>query len=96
MWQALFVVYCLFTTSIHGLFQDFNPFANKNISLKFPSLNRWEKNVMATGQQTIINSDSIYEWTPILSNITAGKKTVLYLPLTQKPPVMGLLPRMKC
>lgn len=29
---------------------------------------------MATGQQTIINSDSIYEWTPILSNITAGKK----------------------
>ncbi|AJT24297.1 Mid1p [Saccharomyces cerevisiae YJM1387] len=74
VWQALFVVYCLFTTSIHGLFQDFNPFANKNISLKFPSLNRWEKNVMATGQQTIINSDSIYEWTPILSNITAGKK----------------------
>ncbi|EJT42558.1 MID1-like protein [Saccharomyces kudriavzevii IFO 1802] len=74
VWQLLFVVYCLLATTIQGIFQDFNPFANKNISLKFPSINGWGKNIMAAGQKTIINSDSIYEWTPILSNITGGKK----------------------
>lgn len=74
MWQFLFVVYCLLAATIQGIFQDFNPFANKNISLKVPSIDGWRKNIMTTGQQTIFNSDNIYEWTPILSNLTGGKK----------------------
>ncbi|CAI4051012.1 hypothetical protein SUVZ_14G0440 [Saccharomyces uvarum] len=74
VWQFLFVVYCLLAATIQGIFQDFNPFANKNISLKMPSIGGWRKNIMTTGQQTIFNSDNIYEWTPILSNLTGGKK----------------------
>ncbi|KOG96887.1 Mid1p [Saccharomyces eubayanus] len=74
VWQFLFVVYCLLAATIQAIFEDFNPFAHKNVSLEVPSVNGWRKNIMTTGQQTIFNSDNIYEWTPILSNLTAGKK----------------------